>query len=158
MGALLSWLSGGLLRMIPEFLTFFDKKNERKHELSMLDKQMALKQIEAANELSLEKEKHESAVDAGMIQALVEATKAQGSMTGNKFIDGLNILVRPLVTYSIFGLYAIVRITIIVTGISADPHAWAEVLKATWTSDDFELLSGIMGFWFVNRKYKQGDK
>ena len=40
-------LLGGLFRLAPEVLKWLDKKDERSHELSMLDKEMAFAQIKA---------------------------------------------------------------------------------------------------------------
>ncbi len=36
----LSFIFGGIFRLAPEFLKWMDKKDERKHELAMLDAQM----------------------------------------------------------------------------------------------------------------------
>ena len=38
--SLLGSLLGGVLRIAPEFLKFFDRKNERLHELSLLKAEM----------------------------------------------------------------------------------------------------------------------
>ena len=38
-GGIFGSLLGGIFRLAPEVLKFFDKKNERQHELAMFDKQ-----------------------------------------------------------------------------------------------------------------------
>lgn len=41
-GGLLGSIFGGIFRMAPEVLKFFDKKNERMHELNMFARQCEL--------------------------------------------------------------------------------------------------------------------
>ena len=43
-GGLLGSIFGGLFRLAPEVLKFFDKKNEREHELLMFSRQCELEQ------------------------------------------------------------------------------------------------------------------
>lgn len=151
--ALLSALGGGLLRVIPEVLGFFDKKNERSHELSMMDKSLALEQQKASGALALASEQHEASVDAGLIQALVEAQKGQAQATGIKFVDALNALVRPVIAYAIFGLYALVRITTLLVAIKSNPAAWQAIVASCWTTEDMAMLNMVLGFFFVGRAF-----
>ena len=46
-------LLGGLFRLAPEVLKWLDRKDERAHELSMLDKEMAFAQIRAEQAFSI---------------------------------------------------------------------------------------------------------
>jgi len=152
--SLVSLIGGGILRIIPETLSFFDKKNERSHELSMVDKQIALKQAEATNALNLEQEKHLASIDSGMIDALIKATEVQGRATGIKIVDALNALVRPVITYAYFSLYAAVRVCMMVVAMSRAPEP-ITALISSWTSEDSSMLFGILGFWFVNRSIEK---
>ena len=151
--ALVSVLGGGLLRAVPEVLSFFDKKNERAHELSMCDKQLALEQQKASGALALASEQHESSVDTGLIQALVEAQKGQAQTTGIRFVDALNALVRPTIAYAIFGLYALVRIATLIVAIKTNPSAWQSIIVSCWTNDDMSMLNTVLGFFFVSRAF-----
>jgi hypothetical protein len=51
METLLGGIFGGVLRLAPEALKFFDAKNERKHELSMLEAEMKFAQVKAEAEM-----------------------------------------------------------------------------------------------------------
>ena len=50
-GGLLGSIFGGLFRMAPEVLKFFDKKNERAHELLMFSRQCELEQLRGQQKL-----------------------------------------------------------------------------------------------------------
>ena len=149
--SLVSFIGGGLLRALPEVLGFFDKKNERGHELAIMDKQKELKAMDAANGLKLQEEQHEAQVDMGLISAFVESQKAAFAPSGVKWIDGFNKLIRPGVATAIFGLYIIVKISTLVVAISQAPASWGAILAASWTSEDMSLLNTVVGFFFTNR-------
>ena len=141
----ISALGGGLLRMVPEVLAHFDKKNERKHELSMADKQLEFAKAKGSIDLQVAQETHE--VEVGMVQALVEATKAQAKPTGIKWVDALSAMVRPSITLSFFLLYAGVKVYWIFTGNSQ-----------LWTDDDWNIMSAIFMFWFCGRPWEKWSK
>lgn len=50
-GGILGGLFGGIFRLAPEVLKFFDKKNERQHELSMFDRQCELEKERGAQKI-----------------------------------------------------------------------------------------------------------
>lgn len=151
--ALLSAIGGGILRAVPEVLSFFDKKNERAHELAMMDKQTELKKLEAQSAMALAVEQHDSSVDAGLVNAFIEAQKSQAVQTGIKFVDALNALVRPAIAYAIFGLYALVRIVTLFVAIKTNPAAWASIIASCWTTEDMAMLNMVLGFFFVGRAF-----
>lgn len=135
--AILSTLAGGALRAVPEIMAFFDKKNERKHELEMFNKQLEADKIKGQQAIEAAKIQDQIAIDTGGLQALVESVKAQAQLTGNKFVDGLNALVRPSLTYAFAVAYFIAKVH----------SGW------TYTAFDQEVLSGIIGFWFMGRVF-----
>ena len=47
-GGVIGSVLGGVFRLAPEVLKFFDKKNERLHELSMFSRQCELEQLRGA--------------------------------------------------------------------------------------------------------------
>lgn len=148
---------GGAARLAPEVLKFFDRKNERKHELALLDKNTAAEQARAAAGL---KEKEVAADGAQMtsaITALQEALKGQFQVTGNKIVDFLNFSVRPVLTYLIVGPYALGKFAVFVallwTGHALDASAVQSALAATYTAADMAILSGIINFFFLGRVF-----
>ena len=152
---ILGSICGGLFRMAPEVLKFFDKANDRRHELAMFQIQTDLEKTRGENKIT------ERYVDHGVAQldAIQAAFKEQDSAASNSYrwVSALSALVRPLVTYALFGLYMGVKLAVISYAYSKNAD-WAQVLQTNWTVEDFGMLNMILTFWFVGRsieKYKK---
>lgn len=147
---------GGVLRLAPELLKVLDRRNERKHELSLLDKNIAAEQSRAAAGL---REKEISADSAQMLaglDALKTAVASQGQMSGVKWVDALNSTVRPFLTYGIllpyvFGKLAVFFSLIWETGLTSVMVQSA--LAVTYTGADMGILAGVLNFWFLGRVF-----
>ena len=142
--ALLGGLLGPLFRMIPELITFFDKKNERAHELSMQSANLEADKARYANSLAVANVAAESSRLSGAMTAYQEALKGQFQLTGVPFIDGLNMSVRPVVTYAFFALYALIKANLLYNGVT---------IAGIWTDTDMGLFSGILSFYFMGRVF-----
>lgn len=139
MEALLSVLTGGiggaLLRLIPEGIKLFTAAADRRHELEVMDRQMKMQAQGAQQRLEEVRVTSEAQQTLAQITGAVEATKA----TGIYWVDLLNGLFRPTVSFWFFGLYAMYK----TAGIwNAD---------FDWNEQDMAMLSGILNFWFLNR-------
>jgi hypothetical protein len=148
--SLLSMFGGGLMRLLPELLTFLNKKTDNEHELLMLDKQF---QLESTREAS----KRETVALQGSLDnalAVLEAQKialqSQMQKTGISVVDALNFLVRPLTTYYVLLMYGIAKIAMFAVAINQTGNVWAAVLQV-YDAEDRAILSGILAFWFVGR-------
>ena len=148
---------GGIARLAPEVLKFFDRKNERKHELSLLDKNTAAEQARAASGLKEIEARADAAQITSAVGALQEALNGQFQPIGNKFIDGLNFSVRPVLTYLIAGPYAVGKLAVFIallwTGHALDASAVQAALAATYTAADMAIVSGIINFFFLGRVF-----
>jgi len=154
-GGLFGSIFGGLFRLAPEVLKFFDKKNERAHELSMFTLQTDLEKMRGQFKME------EKYVDHGVAQldAIQEAFKEQSKTASSsyKWVSAASALVRPGVTYILFGLYVATKVTAIVYALSQGAH-WKDVLPAHWDQDDFGMLNMILTFWFVGRSIERYQK
>ena len=72
-GGILGGALGGILRLAPEVLKFFDKKNERSHEMLMFARQCELEQIRGQMKLAEIGAQREAAVDVGVMDAFNSA-------------------------------------------------------------------------------------
>ena len=149
--SLLAMLGGGLMRAIPELIGLWNKKTDNAHELAMLTGQTKLEELKGANQQrAIESQ---GAVD--QVLALLEANRAavtgQMQKVGIKFVDALNFLVRPLVTYYFVGMYGLVKTVMLYVAFHQQDR-WTAVI-ACWTTDDAAILSGILSFWFVGRVF-----
>ena len=141
-------LLGGLFRLAPEVLKWLDRKDERAHELSMLDKEMAFAQLRAEQAMHTV----DAQVDVAQMDAIGKALEGQATMAvaAGKFVAGISALVRPLVTYWVVALWSGVKIASIVL-VYQGGGSWQEMLLKNWGPDDNAILSMILIFWFVGR-------
>jgi hypothetical protein len=141
-------LLGGLFRLAPEVLKWLDRKDERAHELAMLDKEMAFAQIKAEQEMHTV----DAQVDMSQFDAIGKALEGQAAMAvaAGKFVAGVSALVRPLVTYWVVGLWTWVKMASMLLAYQTG-GGWKEMLIANWGPDDNAILSMILIFWFVGR-------
>jgi hypothetical protein len=91
---LIGGLGGAVARLIPEALKFFDRKNERKHELALGEQQFNLVKFQGDNKLRSEQITADSTQMTAGLAALKSAYENMKS--GVPWIDGLNQLVRPM--------------------------------------------------------------
>lgn len=145
---LLGGLLGGVFRLAPELLKFFDRKNERQHEYKMFELQTDLEKVKGDYRME------ERYVDFSVAQmnAIGTAMEAEGKILegASTWVRNAVAAVRPIITYVMFGMYVVVKATFIAAGlISGDP--WLTTLSANWTPDDLAMLSMILTFHFVGR-------
>ena len=147
-GGILGSLLGGLFRLAPEILKFFDRKDERLHELKMFTLQTDLEKIRGEFRIEERYVEHGSA----QLEAISEAFKQQGEADKKawKWVASLSALVRPGVTYVLFGMYVAYKIIMITYALDSGAP-WKDALVSLWTAEDFGMLNMILTFWFVGR-------
>lgn len=150
---LLSLLSGGLMRVLPELLALWNKATDNKHELAMMDKQLELARFKGQDERETVALQGKIDFDLAAMQATMEGVKAQAQVTGIRWVDALNFLVRPLTTYYFLLMYGVVKVARLVIAIQ-ESNPWVAVITC-WTEDDAAILSGILAFWFVGRVFEK---
>lgn len=155
-GGVLGGLIGGIFRLAPEVLKFFDKKNERQHELAMFDKQCDLEKVRGQQKLAEIGAVRDAALDVGVMDAFNAAITQQTEMTkaAGGWAAKLSASVRPVVTYWILVIWSFANIWFAW-------NAWAnglpptEVFKIMMSPDFSALLSGTINYWFLDRTLKQ---
>jgi len=154
-GGLLGSIFGGLFRLAPEVLKFLDKKNERQHELNMFQLQTDLEKMRGTFKME-EKYVDYSVQQLDTIKAAFEE-QSQTAQAAGWFVAGISALVRPGITWAIFGMYAAVKASSLVLAFQSNAP-WAEVLVKTWDEDDFGLFTMVISFWFVGRSIEKYQK
>ena len=147
-GGLLGSIFGGLFRLAPEVLKFLDKKNERAHELNMFRLQTDLEKLRG--EFKVEEKYVDYSIQ--QLDSIKEAFKEQSetSQAAGPFVAAVSALVRPGITWALFGMYAAVKAAALVIAFQTGAH-WAEVVTKVWDEDDFGLFTMVISFWFVGR-------
>jgi len=155
-------MGGGLMRLLPELVSLWNKKTDNGHELEMMKLQLEMQRSKAGDDRQTLRDQGEqdrltigAKSDAETTLALLDAQKAalesQMKPLGIWWVDALNFLVRPLTTYYFLGMYGLVKLATIMIAIrTTDP--WSSIIKC-WTLEDAAILSGILGFWFVGRVF-----
>lgn len=154
-GGLLGSIFGGIFRLAPEILKWMDKKDERAHELKMFTLQTDLEKMRGQFRMEEKYADHSVA----QLEAIQEAFKEQSTtaQASYKWVAALSALVRPGITYVLFGLYVAMKITAIVYGMHSEA-SWVAVMRESWTADDFGMLNMILTFWFVGRAIEKYQK
>ena len=155
-GGLLGSIFGGLFRLAPEVLKFFDKKNEREHELLMFSRQCELEQLRGQQRLAEIGAQREAAVDVGVMDAFNAAIQQQAEMVkaAGGWAASLSASVRPVVTYWIMALWSFIHVWFAWQAYRAG--ASPEVVFKTMMTVDFcALVSGTINYWFLDRTLKQ---
>lgn len=149
---LLGGLFGGLLRLAPEVFKIFDKKNERAHELRMLEAEMEFAKVRG--EIAMRQT--EAAMTMAELDTMAEAFKEQSrtAQAAGKFVAAISALVRPTVTYAFLGLFVAVKVAAYLIAIEQGGN-WKEVLLTMWGADDLAVFNMILSFWFVGRVYER---
>lgn len=153
---LVGTLFGGLFRMAPEILKWMDRKDERKHELSMFDKQLEADRLKGNQALEQLNAQAAASIGVAEIQAIIEATKAQATMTGIKLVDGINSLMRPLITFWWVVVLYTVALTaqfLVIVNLGEDP---IQAVLKLWGPDEKAIVASIIAFWFVDRSLRKG--
>lgn len=141
---------GGLLRLAPEFLKGLDRKNERAHELAMMQIEMQIVEKRMEHEMR----RVDAAMTMAEMDAISAAVKEQGqtARAAGKFVAAISALVRPLVAYWFVLMYSAVKVVGMAMAVDAGGD-WKEVLVSSWTADDMSILVMILSFFFVGRVY-----
>ena len=143
---------GGLFRLAPEVLKFWDRKDDRKHELAMYGLQIDLEKTKGQVKIE------EKYIDYGIAQTQAIQTAFEGqakeAAASYRWVAALSALVRPMVTYILFGMYVAFKITIIVHAVNSGAN-WIDIARNHWTPDDFAMLNMILTFWFLGRSIEK---
>ena len=155
---ILSFIFGGVFRLAPELMKWLDKKDERKHELAMLDKQMEsdrlrvemnIRQIEAEAEVTLGKAE---------IDAIIAATQAQGQKSGVRWIDGFNSLLRPLIAFWwVIVLYSGALCVQFYALVWKFNESVPVAVLTVFGEQEKAIALSIIGFVFVDRAIRRGS-
>jgi len=148
---LLGGLLGGVFRLAPEVLKWLDGKNVRAHELAMFDKQLAADRVRGDQALAQTQAQGQITLDAAGLEALKEAIRGQSQLTGVKWVDALNQLMRPIITCQwvvlLYPAYLVATWGVLV----AEGTTRAAAMTQVFGTDEKAICAGIINFWFLDR-------
>lgn len=151
---LFATLGGGLFRLLPEVLKFLERKDDRKHELAMFDRQLEADRMKGQIALDQTRAQAEGALNLEDVRALIEAIKAQAVTTGIKWVDAISSLMRPVITFWwVIVMYTGALIAQYVALVQQGATHVAAVITL-WGADEKAIVGSIIGFWFADRSLR----
>ena len=151
-GGILGGVFGGVFRLAPEIIKFFDRKSERQHELAMFDRQCELEAARGQQRLAEIGAQHDADVDTGVIAAFKSAIDQQTQMTvaAGGWVAALSASVRPVITYWILAMWSFVHAWYAYQGYASGLDA-TEVFDRIMSADFAALVSGTINYWMLDR-------
>lgn len=152
---ILSALGGGVLRVVPEVIGLYSRKQDNSHELALMDKQIALAQTQGAEQRQVVQIQGDAEQFIKELDLHREALAGQMQKTGYWLADSLNFLVRPIVTYYLVLMYGAFKTAMCVLAAQSGMTGWEAIVKV-YGAEDFALLNGTLGFYFIGRCFDKG--
>lgn len=146
---LLSPLIGILGSLLPSVLRLFERKQEFKHEIDLLDAKTKAALQQAQVQLDVENVK----ADTIEGQSLRDHDK---SLDGGVFVNTLRASIRPVITYLFFFMFVTVKISAAFVMINAGSSI-PDMLNAVWDVETMSLFATILAFWFGSRVVEKMD-
>ena len=139
---ILASIVGFISSLIPEILKFFKDQNDKKHELQILQLQLAQskqRKVQTLEEINVYRDIAEQG-------ALYSTYKS-----GVTWVDALNGSVRPVLAYSFFIIYGSVKF--IQYKALTSSYKLIEFIEIIWNIDDQAIFAGIISFYFGQRTF-----
>lgn len=162
--ALLSALLGFISSATPDIFRLFRDARDREHELAILKLQMEHDKARIA-EGAAERQARLEAITLANEQAEQMSLNARlkEQLTGIHWVDALAGSVRPVLTYSFFLLYAMVKTAqfhLLMHPVLpwAVGSTMAQALVLVWSEEDIAIFSAIMAFWFGSRVMRRSQR
>lgn len=165
LSTLISFLMGGL----PKLLDFFQDRNDKKHELALAamqtERELALRKagFEAqervehihTDQLEIETKAQTSQALIGAQQAEMQAIYAHDTSLNegtSQWMKNLRAGVRPIITYGFFFLLVAIDTTLAFHGITANVP-FNELADQLWDDNTQALFASIIAFHFGGRAF-----
>ena len=144
---LLASLLGFATSALPKLLHLYQDKQDRKHELAILDRQLEQQRLDHSQRL----EEIQVQSDTLERQALYHYDNHN---TRIAWVEALRASVRPIVTYLFVALFLVVKISALVA-LLQQGLPLTESLQSIWDDNAQALFAAIMSFWFGHRAFEK---
>ena len=148
---LLGSLLGFISSTFPDLLKLWQDKQDRQHELLILDRQM--EQMRLGHSQRLE----EIAVEADIAESKA-LYQHDSQPSGVRWVDGLRASVRPVITYAFFLLFTTVKTCALYVLVVDQGMDFAIALPQVWDAETQALFAAVMSFWFGQRALQKARR
>lgn len=161
LSTLISFLMGGL----PKILDLFQDKADKKHELALAQMQMQ-RELEL-RKAGLEAQERIAHIQTDQLQIQADVTMAQTNLQerqalyahdieiskgASQWVINLRALVRPIITYGFFLLLVFVDVFGFYYAIHTD-IPFDQALNMLWDDDTQQIFASIIAFWFGSQAF-----
>jgi hypothetical protein len=140
---LLSSIFGIVSGLLPGLLRMWERRYEQRHELDML--RTRLEGMAKGVEIVANVEDGRTLVREG------DSLRTHDlALTGDSPIETLRASVRPVITYSFFGLFCFIKAAALIKMLILQVPT-SEILTTIWGQEETVLLAAVLSFWFGSR-------
>lgn len=140
---LIPTIVGIIVSVIPNIIRIWERKQRYSHEITL-----AKLQIEAA------REKLDFNAIIESIKSVVQEGESlrhhDSAISSVQWINSLRATVRPVLTYSFFGLFCVIKIMVALL-MYREGYNGLEVFAVVWDQYTVSIFGAIVGFWFGTR-------
>ena len=133
-------LIGFVGSVVPDIFKAINDRRDKAHELAIMDRQIRLQ------EQGIYQKLEEIEINAANSELKI---LHKNYKSGIVWIDMINALVRPILAYSFFVLYASVKYMQFAA--IEKIGNWPMIYEVFWTLEDQAIFSGIISFYFGQR-------
>lgn len=156
LSTLVSFLAGGL----PKILDFFQDRSDKKQELALAQLQMERELALAERGFAAQARIEEIRTDQVAMQTAVQEREAlynhdiQIGQGASQWVINLRASVRPVITFGMF-------LMLVLVNIFGAAYAWHmnvpfdQVLARLWDEDAAIIFSSIIAFWFGTQAFSK---
>ena len=163
MTTLLSFLMGG----VPKLIDFFQDKGDKKHELALA--QLQIERELALKKAGLEIEERIAHIETDQIKINADVAQAQTAMKekeslyshdvsiglkASRWVVNARAMVRPAITYGMFLMFVFVETFGFVYAWKSDV-SFDVALNHLWDTETQLLWASIIAFWFGARAFSK---
>ncbi len=146
-GSILGFLGSG----IGPLLDFFNQKEMSKLEINKMEKSIEMSKLGFTQDQIMYGLKSKDEEHARLLRHDEVITEK-----GTGWIGGLQRLVRPLITYTFFGLFVMVEWSIASAALDSG-LPFDKAIQYVWDDNANAMFATVITFWFGNRVFEKKD-
>jgi hypothetical protein len=143
-------LLGAVAGFMPAVVQWLTLKANNAHELAMAQ----LKLDAARQGAALEVDRSRAEADVRQADRIYDYANQP---SGYRFVDALVVLVRPLITFCVFGMWMVLTGGLFVYAVNSG-YDLGQIYKLLWDEQTSSIFAAIIGFWFGNRMMVRGQQ
>ncbi len=147
--AALPAILGALAGMVPAIIQWLTLKANNAQQLAMAQLQMQAAKEGGAIQIDLANAQSD-------IRQADHIYSFGSGLTGNRFVDGLAVFVRPYVTLVFFHMWILLEVFMFIYAVNSG-YDLGQLVKVLWSDETQAMFGAIIGFWFGDRMMLRGQ-